>query len=486
MGESIEINKNKGIFLLLAVFCIIVVLYPVKVLGAYPEISAKETMTAYPWQNKAVHVYDNEELTGIAVSAEWQKCQVIKIGEDAVQIEYKDGKNKLQGWVSLSKFVHNTGYTHIVAYANRSIPLYQRPSASSKSYVNISQYSAGLVVSEKNNWIQVIFQSKNQYYLGWMKRSRYKAHVRVIMETSDQALADGSYTIAAKKDLKKQIEFREERADYVLAAKKNKKEQQFKLRHVKGKYYLISPEGKDNLYLNADGEVSTTMQKWYLKRQGGYFYLRLVKGQQALGYSSGVIQTLPYTESAGKLWVLTKVKESPKKKEAVVFSQFDSRWGGITYKNGSAGRRTISSSGCGVLALTNAVYALNGQFIPPKTLAKYSASKGHYIYNQGTDDTLYPAAAKKYGKTYQFKHSGKVNTFTKLKKHLKKGGTAVALVPGHYVAIVGYRASDQKYLVLDSAVYGKRPTSINGDWLSAAVLRKGVMKCEYFHLFSRN
>ncbi|MFQ9393425.1 MAG: hypothetical protein ACLR2E_03505 [Lachnospiraceae bacterium] len=61
----------------------------------------------------------------------------------------------------------------------------------------------------------------------------------------------------------------------------------------------------------------------------------------------------------------------------------------------------------------------------------------------------------------------------------------MALVPGHYIAIAGYRESDNSFLVLDSAIYNKRPTTINGDWVSEATLRTGTLYCSYFHLFSR-
>ena len=80
---------------------------------------------------------------------------------------------------------------------------------------------------------------------------------------------------------------------------------------------------------------------------------------------------------------------------------------GRVYVHERPSRRTISTSGCGVMALTNAVYAMNGEFISPTKIAKFSVSRGHYFYNQGTADTLYKDFAKKYGATYHFKHKGK-------------------------------------------------------------------------------
>ena len=136
------------------------------------------------------------------------------------------------------------------------------------------------------------------------------------------------------------------------------------------------------------------------------------------------------------------------------------------------------------MALVNAIYALNGSYIPPERLARFSAARGHYFYNAGTADTLYPDVAEKWGKKYRFKYDGLTGSFAELQKHLRKGGTAVALVPGHYLAIAKYRSSDGKYLILDSAVGGRRPTSINGDWMSMGQLQSGALFCQHFHLFS--
>ena len=142
-----------------------------------------------------------------------------------------------------------------------------------------------------------------------------------------------------------------------------------------------------------------------------------------------------------------------------VFSQYDPKWGGNTYCNGNP-VRTISTSGCGVVSFVNAIYALNGEYIDPTMLAQYSNSHGHYFYMQGTADTLYEDFARAKGKFYHFKWDGKIYDMTSLKRHLQNGGTAVALVPGHYIAIVDYRETDNSFLVLDSAIYSKRPTTI--------------------------
>jgi len=478
------VKKKSTFIILLAALCLMAAARSMTALGAFPSVTENKSLFGYPWQKKAISVYEDSSLSGASRKVSWQKCKVIKMSGNAAYIIYKEGEQELKGWIELKRLVYNTEHTQNVAYANSPLVLYRRPGSTVK-HVTIPQYSGGIVVSETEDWVQVIFCVNKQYYLGWIKKNTYTSYVRLSMDTTGQALADGVYTITARNNVKKRIEYKAASASFQISNKKNTKAQKFRLQHVSGSYYMISPASDEKMYLNANKKVSTNKQKWLLQRKGGYFYLRAGNTGKALSYSTNGIKIKVFAKKLSQQWRLTKEAVTPTKEKSVVFSQFDPKWGGSTYKNGYLGRRTISTSGCGLLALTNAVYALNGEFIPPTKLASYAAANGHYVYYEGTEDTLYAAAAKRFGKTYHFKHNGKVFSLNKVKKHLLKGGTAVALVPGHYVAIVAYRASDKKYLVLDSAVYGKRPTTIEGDWLSASALRSGYMKCEYFHLFSR-
>lgn len=141
--------------------------------------------------------------------------------------------------------------------------------------------------------------------------------------------------------------------------------------------------------------------------------------------------------------------------------QYDGRWGGKKYGSST----TMAEAGCGVLAIVNAVYALNGQTIDPMELAQYACDTGYRVPYNGTDEGFLRAAPKGLGKYYGFRYSGKVDTVSQIKKHLKQGDVIVAHVPGHYVAIVDYDAKKEKYLVLDSHPLPKRKTSSFGTWV---------------------
>ena len=152
-------------------------------------------------------------------------------------------------------------------------------------------------------------------------------------------------------------------------------------------------------------------------------------------------------------------------KEAVAFQQADSRWGSHPYGySNSAGTQKayISGSGCGILAFTNSVYYLNGQFIEPVALADWSVANGYRVNGVGTSHGLYPAYIKKYGTKYGISYAGKTSNYASLRNHLLSGGTAIAAATGHLMAVVDYNSTTKQYLILDSAASSSRLTQNGG------------------------
>lgn len=450
-------------------------------LASYPSISRTKPIKAYGWRSNDYRVFSDSALTEKAAVIPYGECEVISIKDGAAKILYEDGT----GWIDLKRLVYNPEYPHQVSYANAALTLYKRPTVR-ETYITVPQFSGGITVSEKGSWVEVLFKAGERYYMGWMKKIAYDSLVRLSMETTTQPLADGTYIISPRNAPSKAITCGVKTGKFTVAANRKGAKQKFTLKHVGGSSYRISPAGSEKS-LADEGGLSLSEdqgQTWKITRSGGYFYIRSKNSSRGLRYASGKVSAAAFRKVRAQQWRITKVAETPTVENSVVFSQYDPKWGGATYYDGPT-RRTISTSGCGVMALTNAVYALNGEFISPTKIAAFSASRGHYFYNQGTADTLYKDFAQKYGKTYHFKHVGKTYSLSTVRNYLKKGSVAIALVPGHYIAIVGYRSSDDSFLVLDSAVYGKRPTTIYGDWVSASTLGSGTMWCEYYHILAK-
>jgi len=454
--------------------------------AAWPVVSEEAPMSGSGWKNQEYTVYTSSNLAVVSEKITYRNCSIIKISGNAVYISYKVSGQQKTGWLPLDTFIYDNSYQHEISYANTDLTLYRRPSTKAAT-VKVNKHSGGLTVGERGSWKQVLFKKGKKHQLGWIKKSTHTALVRLSADTSTQALRNGNYTLSPQNNLKAALTYNSSQKSFTLTTNKRRTEQYFELRHYRGNRYSITPRGQTGSLVRTGSKLALSASEgnyWSVRRTGRYFYITDSTAQYCLTYSAGKLKVQTWKKTKAQRWQLTKMNITRTVENSAVFSQFDPRWGGSTYYQGAI-KRTISTSGCGVVALTNALYALNGQFVNPKTIAKFSATRGHYYYMQGTSDTLYRDFANKRGKKYQFKHSGKVYTISKLRKHLEKGGTAIALVPGHYVAIVAYRASDKKYLVLDSAVYAKRPTTIHGDWVSAATLRSSHMKCEYFHLFSR-
>lgn len=148
-------------------------------------------------------------------------------------------------------------------------------------------------------------------------------------------------------------------------------------------------------------------------------------------------------------------------KSITVFTQTDSRWGNHQYGySNTAGTQvaTISSGGCGILAMVNAVYYLNGSFIEPVTLADYSVQYGYRINGVGTSLGLYKSFANNRGATYNIEYVGSTSSYSTLAFHLQSGCVAVGSAPGHLMAVVDYDSSTGKFLILDSYRSGNRLT----------------------------
>ncbi len=168
------------------------------------------------------------------------------------------------------------------------------------------------------------------------------------------------------------------------------------------------------------------------------------------------------------------------------------KWKAYTYGDSQG---TLYRTGCGIFATVNAVGYLTGNTMSVTETAAWAHSIGGY--NPGNSHagtyrtTLYPKLQAKYGTRYGFTvdcGSGGdgywANSYsTKLQNHLANGGTAIAHVPGHFIALVGF--SGGSYHVYDSYPTSARPTG-NGDcWKTPAQMNTGKLKVDWFVLLTR-
>jgi len=194
-------------------------------------------------------------------------------------------------------------------------------------------------------------------------------------------------------------------------------------------------------------------------------------------------------------WFAIKAKAA---KTPTVYSQLSDT---VAYNYPGGKGSTYKTSGCGVYAIVNSIKYLTDKKIDPHELGKLAINCGARV-NGGTRAGVLAkkcATSKDFGEKYGFyvsevysfgKEKNKMickigNTrsstgyptasqweivYNKLIDHLSKGEVAVVLVMGHYMSIVEYDSSTDKFLMLDSAPYTSKRLSANRgryQWVTA-------------------
>ena len=231
-------------------------------------------------------------------------------------------------------------------------------------------------------------------------------------------------------------------------------------------------------------------QLWSFESAGNGYYYIVNKKRYYLDVSGG------NTADGTNIWIYTRNASSAQKwrlrntftPKGMKYIQTDAKWANYRY-----GGDTLKESGCGVFSFVNAVYTLTGKDMGVLNVAQWAHDIGAYNpknAKNGVDRTvMYPEVNAKYGSQYGINVTNigcwEGASSSKLSNHLKNGGVAVAHVPGHFLAIVGY--SNGKFLVYDNAPSSRnRQTTSNGDWKTVRQLSTGGLKIDWFCLISRS
>lgn len=485
MEKHFKIRYQRILFLLFGMLLWLFCLHPVHA-AQYRAIAQGKTITAYPLKTGTIRVYEDSGRLAVIdrVSGKNLSVKISKVSEGSLYGRYKKGTETCYGWFSEKDFVANPSYSSKTAMARYKGSVYKRKGGS--SFGSVPDYADMEVIGKSGNWYQIIYQYDSAYRMGWMKKSVYDIIIRYYDGTEKHILAEGNYRITPKN--KSSFALTEKNGILIYEKKGKSLSQQFAFQFTEKNCYklvqlssgrCLSAAEEDGIYLNQvvlteNDEETTLGQIWQLIRSGGYYYLKN-KGTN-LYLNAGTTLTLgKKSTSSRELFQIVRMN-GKNQNDWQVFSQYDPKWGGKKYGK----TNTMAGAACGILSLTNAVYALNGQFIDPMKLASYAVKAKYRIENNGTVYTFFKAAAKKYGKDYGFAYRGSTMNLTVLKNHLKAGGTAIAYVPGHYLAVADYKSG--KYLILDSYAQSKRKTSPYGNWVTGSRFRSGGLKAKAFFL----
>lgn len=382
--------------------------------------------------------------------------------------------------------IYNEDFEPEYAFLREAVPVYT-DQYGSEYLAKAAKYSGVIAVSKTESYVQVIFEKKKSYAIGWMERSLYNEHGRLYSGEEKQLLADGIYVMES---------YAGDRFYYLeLIFEGN---QQYHIHSLKTDGYLDVQYNKEGeaVGLYWEDESKEDSQLWKLVREYDHFYLQnkatgqylIAKNEKGLGliaFETEVINEFSNPEEKqgdDETWWTFERKYNKNVKPYRNFLQYDPDWSREDYGNVSSYSGKMAAAGCGAVVVTNAVYALNGQLIDPMLIANLAVEEGYRMIGLGTDDGIFKAAAKAFGKAYDFYYIKKSYDVFEVKRYLQKGCVAISHVPGHYVSIVDYKEKNEKYLVLDSHPIASRPTDPFGNWFKWNRLESGGLASQCYYI----
>ena len=361
--------------------------------------------------------------------------------------------------------IADTSFKKKYAFLKKKMPVY-KTSSGAKKIDTAPKYSGVITVSQTSGYVQVIYEKKKGYGIGWIEKGKYHKEAITYNGNEKQLLGNGTYWIenkAVKEGINVKIIFTKDQKYKVhIEDKKIKnKNAQWKLIREYDHFYI--KDEKTSKYVSMDTEGNLIVEK-----------AQEVKN----------IFKKPEKEALDKRmqWKFTRINDknvNPYRN----FMQFDPAWARKDYGNVSDYSGKMAAAGCGVVAITNAIYALNGQFIDPMILADYAVEKNYRIIGSGTQDGIFKGAAKQFGDAYGFTYVKTSYSTSEVRNYLQKGYVAISHVPGHYVTVADFNPKTKKYLVLDSHPIKSRPTHSFGNWFKRERLERGGLTSSAYYIY---
>ncbi len=356
----------------------------------------------------------------------------------------------------------------------------------------LKEYTGFCVTERDGSWMKIEYQSKGDTKTGWITKSDFYSDCLIYDGSEKQPMADGVYKVTEKNS--SYIPNTDSIDSTTEAVSKTNVTYQFKMKFISDDCYYIQRTDTeqyllaDQLFSGDDSELIWGSEEaagsFRLTRKDSYY---VIQDSVTNRYFETTDSGLPgFSNNASVRYRFVRTSRANTKDVMRDFTQFDPDWGATYYgpgKNDDPSTNLYCTSGCGILANVNAVYALTGQFMSPTDLGDYAVKKGYRILDNGTDNGIFRAGASKFGKKYGYTYDGSGGTFEQLRKKLAKGDTAVAHVQGHYVSIIDYNKKTKKYLLMDSHYLPKRATCSYGDWVSQQDLSSGALMVQEFYYF---
>lgn len=359
--------------------------------------------------------------------------------------------------------IYDASFKRKYAFLKKKMSVYGNASGSKKIGM-APRYSGVIVVSKTSDYVQVIYEKKAGYGIGWIDRSLYHKEAITYNGSEKQLLGNGAYWVQNKatgEGFNIKFTFLKKQKYQMNISDPKKTEIVCKLIREYDHFYIKNEKNGEYLSINQSGNLT---------------------GKKLKDMKNNFKKSEKEAADQKYQWQVMRLQNknvNPYRN----FMQFDPAWARKDYGNVSDYSGKMAAAGCGVVAITNAVYALNGQFVDPMLFADYAVEKHYRIIGSGTQDGIFKAAAKQFGQAYGFSYVKTSYSTSEVREYLKKGCVAISHVPGHYVTIADFNPKTKKYLVLDSHPIKSRPTSSFGNWFSRERLERGGLTSSAYYIY---
>ena len=268
-------------------------------------------------------------------------CMISGIKIQAAQPGYFDNPQTV--YDEFAGKIYDHSFKKRYAFLKKKMNVFETSSGSKKIGV-APRYSGVIVVSKTSDYVQVIYEKKKAYGIGWIDRSLYHKESIPYNGNEKQLLGNGTYWIqnkASGEGIRVQIIFLGDQKYQVSILNQSKEDHTWKLIREYDHFYIKNM--KNEKYLSMDENGTLTDGK--IKDMNNCF-------------------TKPQKETAQKSYQWQVMRLNNKNVYPYRdFMQFDPAWARKDYGNVSDYSGKMAAAGCGVVAITNAVYALMGNLL---------------------------------------------------------------------------------------------------------------------------
>ncbi|MBR5047426.1 MAG: hypothetical protein IKX76_04245 [Eubacterium sp.] len=162
--------------------------------AAFPSDMGKKPLTALALAYD-VSVYEDPELTlkKMEVSGGRFEFTATAVSDDqkALYGSYEIGGESREGWVPSSVFLTDESFKHVYATVRAGMDIYNNSTLSQRQDT-IKKYSGIIALGKRNDGVQVIYEKKKGYGMGWLSAGDYEN--KLVYDGRDkQVLSNGTY-----------------------------------------------------------------------------------------------------------------------------------------------------------------------------------------------------------------------------------------------------------------------------------------------------